>query len=74
MIKIKRENFTVVGHDVDYELENGVMLYRNEWNGEAYYVKDGNREKRYVPVSVPVHFDEDTGEPDLWETIGFEER
>lgn len=55
-------------------LENGVILTSGEWNGESYTVKsvDGS-ESTYRPVQKPVSYDED-GEPEDWETVGYEEK
>lgn len=70
MLKIKKENFTEVGHYFDYELENGTKLHSSEWNGEFYSV-DG---AEYYPVNEPISFDDETGEADQWDTIGFEKK
>jgi hypothetical protein len=40
MINIKERNVVSVGEYFDYELENGVLLHQNDWNGE-YYEVDG---------------------------------
>lgn len=62
MLGIKRRRFTEVGHDYDYELEDGTYLHESEWNGEVYTVKvDNHTEKTYRPV-----YDEED------KTIGFE--
>lgn len=55
-------------------LENGVVLIDTEWNGEVYTVKnpDGS-ESVYRPIQEPTSFDED-GEPEDWETVGYEEK
>ena len=53
-------------------LENGIELSPNERNGEFYTVKENGRERTFKPVYEPISFDDD-GEPDQWETIGFEE-
>ena len=53
-------------------LENGIELFPEEWNGEVYTVKENGRERTFKPVYEPISFDDD-GEPEQWETIGFEE-
>ena len=53
-------------------LNNGVILTEYEWNGEVYTVKDNGRERTFKPIQEPISFDDD-GEPEQWETIGFEE-
>lgn len=55
-----------------YTLENGFELFPNDWNGEAYTVKDNGIERSFKPVEAPISFDED-GEPFQYELIGFEE-
>lgn len=72
MLKIIRSNFTEVGHRFDYELENGAKLHASEWNGEVYTAKESGQEVRYMPVEKPIGIDGETGEPEQWETIGFE--
>lgn len=66
MIKIKREHFEINGEWYDYELENGALLHRSEWNGEVYTVKDGKSERTYRPVQVH------NKEQDTWTTVGFD--
>ena len=63
MIKVKKELFK----EVDYILEDGTMLYAQDWNGCCYYVNGF----RYEPIQKPIMFDEND-EPYQWETIGFE--
>lgn len=41
MLKIKEKNVVRFGHVFDYELENGELLHRTEWNGEYYETKNG---------------------------------
>ena len=53
-------------------LENGIDLFPDEWNGEVYTVNENGRERIFKPIQEPISFDDD-GEPDQWETIGFEE-
>ena len=53
-------------------LENGIELFPDEWNGEVYTVKENGRERTFKPVYEPISFDDD-GEPEQWETIGYEE-
>ena len=53
-------------------LENGIELFPDECNGEVYTVKDNGRERTFKPIQEPISFD-DNGEPEQWETIGFEE-
>lgn len=55
MLLIKNENFERVGHKVDYELENGVLLYEIDWNGEIYRngfdpINEKDTNKSYKPV------------------------
>lgn len=50
MITIKNQNVSVVGHPIDYELENGVLLHQTEWNGECYTVAENGVEVSYSPV------------------------
>ena len=50
MTNIKAQNITVNGHQFDYQLADGTLLHRNEWNGEKYIVKVGQFEKSYIPV------------------------
>lgn len=71
MLEIKRRNFKRVGHMVDFELENGVALFKEDWNGE-YYSNGFDLEKEietnydYIPVYKEVAEDE-------FEIIGFKE-
>jgi hypothetical protein len=67
MLKIKRENFEETGHRFDYELENGVLLHKSEWNGETYTVKENGKEITYRPIQT--HNEAD----DTWTIIGFDE-
>lgn len=53
-------------------LENGVILIDTEWNGEVYTVKENGKERTFKPIQEAIAFDDD-GEPEQWETIGFEE-
>lgn len=46
MIKIKRENIGVGGYVYSYELETGVYLDEENWNGEYFAEKSGS----YMPV------------------------
>lgn len=66
MIKIKRENFEWMKTIMDYELENGAILHKSEWNGEVYIVKTSKGFEIYKPVQVK-------NDDDTWTTIGFEE-
>ena len=71
MLKIKNENITRVGYLVDYELENGILLYDTDWNGEIYTegfdpVTEKNNSRSYKPVYKEI-------EEDQFEIIGFEE-
>jgi len=66
MLKVKEDHPLNLPREVDYELEDGTLLYRQDWNGEEYTVRSGRDETVYRPVSV---HDE---EQDTWETIGFE--
>lgn len=54
MVKIIRKNFKTCGELFDFELNNGILLHRSEWNGYEYTVKSGNepdfyKNCRYVP-------------------------
>ena len=51
-------------------LDNGIMLLSDEWNGEVY--TDTITGKQFRPMQKPISFD-DNGEPEDWETIGYEE-
>ena len=53
-------------------LENGIILLDSDWNGEVYTLKENGRERTFKPVQKPISFD-DNGEPEDWETIGYEE-
>ena len=53
-------------------LENGIILIDREWNGEVYTVKEEGKERTFKPIQEAIAFDDD-GEPEQWETIGFEE-
>lgn len=71
MLKIKNENVNWVGYLADYELENGILLFDSDWNGEIY--REGfdpktkkNNGRYYRPVYKEVDEDE-------FEIIGFEE-
>lgn len=64
MIKILKSNIYVVGHEADYILENGVILFECNWNGEYY---DCNN-KCYYPVYA-VFYNNDI--PVQWDIIGF---
>lgn len=65
MLEILDDNVLVNSHYFDYELEDGTLLHRSEWNGESYTVKnkDGS-ETRYFPVYNQID--------DEYEIIGFE--
>ena len=60
MLKIKEKNVVRVGHIFDFELENGELLHRTEWNGEYYETENG--------IFRPV-YEEIDGD---FEIIGFE--
>ena len=49
--------------EVDFYLENGQVLYKMDWNGEKYTVKEEGREKEYTPVYVEMFGD--------YEIVGF---
>lgn len=71
MLKIKNENVKWVGYQADYELENGILLFDTDWNGEIYTEGfDPKTEKsngrRYSPVYKEV-------DEEQFEIIGFEE-
>ena len=61
-IGIKDENCQTY----DYLLTDGTKLYNQDWNGEFYTIND----KNYKPIQIPISYDD--GEPDIWQTIGFE--
>ena len=69
VFKIKKRNVVIDITWFDYELENGVLLHKSEWNGECYEV-DGIR---YFPVQEEFMWDDDCI-PYQWNTVGFEER
>ena len=53
-------------------LDNGVVLTDDEWDGEAYTVSEGGKERTFKPVQEPDVTDED-GEVLQWKIIGYEE-
>lgn len=65
MIKIKELN---PKRGADYELEDGTILWEQDWNGEVYS-DDGS--VRYRPVMKEIAW-EDDGEPYQWDIVGFE--
>ena len=86
MVKIKNKNFKRVGHWVDFELENGVLLYGEDWNGEVYRTgfdekngKDNNYNYRPIYKFEQENLDitkieENSNEWDeAFEIMGFEE-
>ncbi len=68
MLKIKKECVNVNGHWFDYELENGVLLHANEWNGEDYTVIKDGKEVVYKPI-----YADKPNVNDGFDVIGFEE-
>lgn len=68
---IIKNNSSAIYDGVDFELENGILLFTNDWNGEIYGTgfnprtkeNDGNH---YKPVYKEISEDE-------FEIIGFEE-
>ena len=71
MIKIKEKNVKWVSSTADYELENGVLLFSKDWNGEIYgngFDKENKIEtnKEYKPIYKEIAKEE-------FEIIGFEE-
>ena len=66
MIRIKRRLFDA---EFEYELEDGTILCRSEWNGEAYNVNGA----LYTPIQEPDVYDED-GTVLQYKIIGFEIR
>ena len=87
MLLIKNKNFKTNGNMVDYELENGVLLYSNDWNGEIYgngfnSENTENTNCEYKPVYKYQLDDIDISEVEenseewykLSEIVGFEEK
>lgn len=71
MLRIAEKDVVHLGYLVDYKLENGVLLYDMDWNGERY--NEGfdprlvrNTGMAYLPIYVEVAEDE-------FEIVGFEE-
>lgn len=86
MLLIKKENFERVNHLVDYELENGVLLYEEDWNTEVYtngYDPENEKEtnKCYKPIHKfeidNINLDDLEENSDAWnnacEIVGFKE-
>lgn len=86
MLKIKNNNFKKVGHIVDYELENGILLFGGDWNGEVYLTSWDEKNKkdtncnyrpvyRYEEENIDIlNIEENSEEWDkAFEIIGFEE-
>lgn len=65
MLKIKEKNTTYIGGQVDFILEDGVMLFPQDWNGEFYDDRDG---RIYRPI-----LEEVPGFEDQFEIVGFED-
>lgn len=87
MLLIKKTNFERLNHFVDYELENGILLYDIDWNTEIYINGyDPNTEKNTGKCYKPVYrfeidnidIDSLKENSDEWdkafEIIGFEEK
>lgn len=86
MIKIINRNFKRVDSWVDYELENGILLYEEDWNGEIYRTgydekKEKDSQYSYRPIfkyeieNLDIcEIEENTDEwYDAMTVIGFEE-
>lgn len=84
MLKIKKWNVEYVSSYADYELEDGTLLFAQDWNGELYRNgwkegKDTNCE--YKPVYKfeidNINLDDLEENSDAWneamEIVGFEE-
>lgn len=58
--------------DIAKYLSNGTVLLYKEWNGE-YYCPD--EKHHYHPVDIPISYyydeDDDSCEPDQYETVGY---
>ena len=62
MIEIKKKNFERLGHEVDFELENGVLLFKNDWNGEIYAEGYNEKEEKVVNSALkPIYRFEEEG-------------
>lgn len=67
-------NFVLMDESIDIAeyLSNGVVLLHKEWNGE-YYCPD--EKHHYHPVDIPISYyydeDDDSCEPDQYETVGY---
>lgn len=84
MLKIKNRSVKHISSHADYELEDGTLLFEQDWNGEIYgnglkNEKDTNKEYRPVYRFEVDNVDIDTLEEnsDEWnsamEIVGFEE-
>ena len=53
MLKIKERNVKYVNSIADYELEDGTLLFEEDWNGEIYrngWKDEKDTNKEYKPV------------------------
>lgn len=87
MLLIKNKSLKINGNMVDYELENGILLYSIDWNGELYGngFNPDNKENtncEYKPVykyqldNIDISEVEENSEEwyKLTEIVGFEEK
>lgn len=87
MLLIKNKSLKINGNMVDYELENGILLYSIDWNGELYGngFNPDNKENtncEYKPVykyqldDIDISEFEENSEKwyKLTEIVGFEEK
>lgn len=84
MIKIKNRNVKYVSSYADYELEDGTLLFNEDWNGEIYrngWKNNKDTNNIYKPVYrfelENINIDKLEENSDAWlkavEIVGFEE-
>jgi hypothetical protein len=52
--KIAARNVVENGHRFDFQLSDGTLLHKSEWNGEVYTVGHGANERTYRPIYAEV--------------------
>lgn len=50
IINIKDRDVCVGSAYYDYELENGTLLHKCDWNGESYIFMEDGVERVYTPI------------------------
>lgn len=84
MLIVKNRNVRYVSSCADYELEDGTLLFEQDWNGEIYrngWKNENNTNKEYKPVYKfeidNINLDDLEENSDAWneamEIVGFEE-